>query len=151
VNRPAPAPQGYAPSARTPAQARAWHREGNWRRDAWGPHDNWQQHRSEHWDTDHRGWAQRGGYGGYYIPRNRFQRSFGPDHFFRLHARPTIYDGYPRFYYGGYYFTIVDPWPGYWGDAWYDSDELFVSWDGDGYYLHDRRYPDMALAVTVNL
>ncbi len=83
--------------------------------------------------------------------RSHFDHSFGPGHFFRLHAPPTIYEGYPRFYYGGYNFTIVDPWPAYWGDAWYDADELFISWDGDGYYLHDRRYPDMALAVTVNL
>jgi hypothetical protein len=146
-----PAPQRYAPPPRPAAEARSWNKQGGWRQGAWQQHTTWQEHRTDHWQDDHRGWAQRGGYGGYYIPAPRFDRSFGPRHYFRLRARPVIYDGYPRFYYGGYNFLIVDPWPANWNDSWYESDDLFISYDGDGYYLHNRRYPEEALAVTVSL
>ena len=145
-----PPPQRYAPPARPEAEARAWHSQGGWRQGAWPQHNNWQEHRSADWRADHRGWGQRGGYGGYYIPANRFERRFGPRHFFHLRARPMIYEGYPQFQYGGYTFLMVDPWPAYWGDDWYQNDDLYIAYDGDGYYLHNQRYPDVALAVTVN-
>ena len=62
-----------------------------------------------------------------------------------------IYEGYPQFRYGGYNFLIVDPWPAQWSDGWYQSDDLYIAYDGDGYYLHNRRYPDEGLAVVVSL
>jgi hypothetical protein len=101
--------------------------------------------------VDHRSWTQRGGYGGYVIPRDRFLASFGSQHYFRLRTRPVIYEGYPRFYYGGFSFLLVDPWPEYWSDDWYYSDDVYIDYDGDGYYLHDRRYPDVRLAVLINI
>jgi len=130
---------------------RTWHTQGRWRQDAWPQHQTWRDHRSQDWAADHRRWEQRGGYGGYYIPADRFDRRFGPRHYFRLHVRPVIYDGYPQFRYGGYNFLIVDPWPAYWDDGWYESDDLYISYDGDGYYLHNRRYPEVALAVVATL
>ena len=150
VNRPAPQ-QRYAPPPRPEAEARAWHSQGGWRQGAWAQHNNWQEHRSADWNNDHRGWQQRGGYGGYYIPANRFERRFGSRHFFHLHARPVIYEGYPQFQYGGYTFLMVDPWPAYWGDDWYQNDDLYIAYEGDGYYLHNRRYPDVAVAVAVSM
>jgi hypothetical protein len=61
--------------------------------------------------------------------------------------------GYPRFDYNGFAFLIVDPWPEYWSDNWYDSDDVYVDYDYDdsGYYLYNRRYPGVRLAVTVVL
>jgi hypothetical protein len=44
----------------------------------------------------------------------------------------------------------VDPWPEYWPDDWYVSDDLYVDYD-NGYYLYDRRDPRIALAITVML
>ena len=67
-----------------------------------------------------------------------------------MQYRPTMYLGYPRFSYGGYSFLLVDPWPSYWTDNWYDSDDLYIDYD-NGYYLFDRRYPDVRLAITVAL
>jgi hypothetical protein len=61
-----------------------------------------------------------------------------------------MYMGYPRFEYGGYSFLLVDPWPEYWSDNWFDSDDLYIDYN-DGYYLYDRRYPQVALAVTIML
>ena len=115
---------------------------------AWQGHSTWQQDRAQHWDSDHRSWAQRGGYGGYYIPQNRFAVYFGSDHWFRLRSVPTIYNGYPRFAYGGYSFLLVDPWPEYWASDWYATDDVYIDYD-DGYYLYNRRYPYVRLAVTV--
>ena len=52
-----------------------------------------------------------------------------------------IYMGYPRFDYGGY-FMMVNPWPEYWNDDWYTSDNVYIDYNGDGYYLYDRGIPE---------
>jgi hypothetical protein len=62
-----------------------------------------------------------------------------------------MYLGYPRFEYGGYSFLMVDPWPEYWSDNWYASDDVYVDYDNDGYYLFDRNDPQVRLAVTIAL
>ncbi len=95
-----------------------------------------------------RSWGQRGGYGGYYIPQDRFSLSFGIGHFFRLGMLPGMYMGYPRFQYGGYSFLMVDPWPDFWGDSWYNADDMYIGYD-DGYYLYNRRYPSSGVAITI--
>jgi hypothetical protein len=139
----------YPPQQRSPQEAHAWARQAGWRQNGgWQEHHSWQEHRAHHWDDDHRTWGQRGGYGGAYIPEDRFYRHFGRDHFFRIRSRPTIYMGYPRFRYGGVGFIFVDPWPEYWTDTWYEDDEVYVDYD-DGYYLYNRRYPGVAIAITV--
>ena len=43
--------------------------------------------------------------------------------------------GYPRFQYGGYWFSLVDLWPEYWSNNWYDNDDVYIDYAGDGYYL----------------
>ena len=58
-----------------------------------------------------------------------------------------MYMGYPRFEYGGYSFLLVDPWPEYWSDNWYASDDVYIDYD-DGYYLYNRKYPYVRLAIT---
>jgi hypothetical protein len=59
-----------------------------------------------------------------------------------------MYMGYPRFQYGGYSFLLVDPWPDNWDSNWYDSDDLYIDYD-DGYYLYNRSYPYVRLAIMV--
>jgi hypothetical protein len=62
-----------------------------------------------------RTWQQRGGYNGYRIPADRFRGSFGPDRRFRFGGLPfMVASGYPRFQNGGYWLTILDPWPANW-------------------------------------
>ena len=112
----------------------------------------WQQHRSQHWDSDHRNWRQRGGYNGYRIRDDLFRGYFGPDHGFRIVGLPfMVYRGYPRFQYGGYWITAVDPWPEYWGNDWYDNDDVYVAYVDDGYYLYNRRYPTVAIAIRISM
>ena len=136
---------------RTRQQAVAWQQQRGWQQHGgWQGHSTWQQDRAQHWDSDHRTWAQRGGYGGYYIPDAQFNLDFGIGHGFRMHGLPAIYMGYPRFSYGGFSFLLVDPYPESWAENWYDTDDLYIAYD-NGYYLYDRRYPNMGLAITVSL
>ena len=60
-----------------------------------------------------------------------------------------VVSGYPRFQYGGYWFSLVDPWPEYWPDDWYDNDDVSIEYLGDGDYLYNRRYPGDRIAVNV--
>ncbi|HET6206693.1 MAG TPA: hypothetical protein VFD98_07785 [Terracidiphilus sp.] len=117
---------------------------------AWQGNSTWQQDRAHSWASDHRTWEQRGGYGGYYIPQSRFTLYFGSQHYFRMNSRPTIYMGYPRFSYGGFQFLLLDPWPEYWGEDWYNTDDVYIDYD-DGYYLYNRRSPYVRLAISVVL
>jgi hypothetical protein len=110
----------------------------------------WEQHRASNWQSDHRTWRQRGGYDGYLIPDQRFRGYFGRDHDFRIGVLPfRVVGGYPRFQYGGYWFSSVDPWPEYWGDDWYDTDDVYVDYVDNGYYLFNRRYPGPGIAISV--
>ena len=139
-----------APQQRSRQQAQAWQQQKGWQQGGGSQgHGSWQQSRSQNWSSDHRDWSQRGGYGGYYIPQNSFVIYFGASHYFRLHSQPEMYMGYPRFAYGGYSFMILDPWPGDWDQNWYDADDLYIDYDYDGYYLYNRMYPQMRLAVTI--
>jgi hypothetical protein len=136
---------------RSREQAEAWQKQRGWlNKGGWHGHDSWQKNRAQHWAVEHRTWAQRGGYGGYYIPRERFGMYFGPAHFFRIRTRPVIFMGYPRFEYAGFSFLMVDPWPEYWAENWYDSDDVYIDFE-DGYYLCNRRRPGVRLAITVAL
>jgi hypothetical protein len=132
-----------SPQSHNWQQQRGWQKQGAWRGNA-----SWQGGRATHWQTEHRTWTQRGGYGGYRISQGNFGIYFGEDHGFRIGAQPVIYNGYPRFAYGGYSFLIVDPWPETWDETWYESDDVYIGYD-DGYYLYNRAYPGDAVAVMV--
>jgi len=109
------------------------------------------QARAHSWATDHRSWRERGGYNGYRIPDDRFRAYFGRDHFFRIYGLPLVFvGGYPRFQYDGYWVTFVDPWPDTWPDDWYQTDDVYLDYTDDGYYLYDRSRPGVGIAVTVS-
>jgi hypothetical protein len=140
--------QGHA----TRPQAVAWQKQQGWLKQGggWQAHSTWQQNGDRNWAADHRTWAQRGGYGGYYIPQATYNVSFGSQHFFRMQGQPAIYMGYPRFSYGGFWFMLVDPWPGSWAENWYATDDVYIDY-ANGYYLCNRSYPGVRLAITVQL
>jgi hypothetical protein len=142
--------KNYPAQPRTREQARAWERQNSWRpQGAWGEHNDWRGHRARQWQVEHRSWSDRGGYGGYFIPAPQFSLHFGPHRGFRLHSRPTIYHGYPRFRHNGYWFMLVDPWPEFWSETWYRTDDVYIDYS-DGYYLHNRRHPGVALALSIS-
>jgi hypothetical protein len=112
----------------------------------------WQRYRAHNWQSQHRTWQQRGGYRGYRIPDNRYRLFFGPSHFFRIFRfNLYIFGGHPRFWYGGYWISLLDPWPEYWGDDWYQNDDVYIDYSGDGYYMYNRRYPRDRIAVMIEL
>lgn len=113
----------------------------------------WEGHRANDWKSEHRDWNQRGGYNGYRIPEDRYRGYFGPSHAFRIYSYPVVVvGGYPRFQYGGFWFSVVDPWPEYWPDDWYNNDDVYIAYYGDGYYLYNRsRYPQDRIAISVSV
>jgi hypothetical protein len=110
----------------------------------------WLDHRAHNWQAEHRSWDQRGGYKGYRISNARYRSSFGPSHSFRMFSFPLmVVGGFPRFQYGGLWFSVMDPWPEYWSDNWYGNDDLYVEFYMGGYYLRNRMHPLDRMALTV--
>jgi len=109
------------------------------------------QSRARSWNDEHRSWRQRGGYNGYRVPEDRFRLYFGGSHFFRISRLPLVYvGGYPRFQYDGYWVTFVDPWPEAWSPTWFETDDVYVDYTDDGYYLYNRAHPGIGIAVTIS-
>jgi hypothetical protein len=112
----------------------------------------WQGSRANNWKSDHRTWQQRGGYSGYRVPDASFRADYGASHGFRIYNLPVMFvGGQQRFQYGGFWFGLVDPWPEYWSSSWYDDDDVYVDYYGDGYYLYNRRYPGDRIAISFYL
>ena len=113
----------------------------------------WQERRANHWEYEHRNWQQRGGYNGDRVPDDYFRDHYGNQHAFRIYSLPFVYEGgNPRFQYGGYWFTMLDPCPENWGGRWYETDDVYVAYQGDGYYLFNRNHPGpIGIAVSVSL
>lgn len=145
--------QKRTPQRQPPPDKQRDHERPGYHQDNGRNHYNdWQRRRARDWRSDHRTWEQRGGYRGYRIPEDRFARYFGLGHFFRIHDLPVlIFSGYPSFLYRGYWFRLVDPWPEYWAEDWYETDDVYIAYAGDGYYLFNRRYPSMGIAVSISM
>jgi hypothetical protein len=110
------------------------------------------QSKAGNWSSDHKTWQQRGGYNGYRIPDARFSLYFGREHHFRIANLPILFvGGFPRFQYDGYWITFVDPWPDNWPANWYETDDIYLDYTDDGYYLYDANYPGIGIAVTVSM
>jgi DNA mismatch repair ATPase MutL len=112
----------------------------------------WQGHESHNWQSDHRTWQQRGGYNGYRIPDNRYNGYFGQGHGFVIFNQPyMVVGGFPRFQYSGYWFSLVDPWPATWTANWYQTDNVYVVYADNGYYMYNQRYPGVGIAISVSM
>lgn len=112
----------------------------------------WQQRQAGNWQAEHRTWQQRGGYLGYRIPHTRFHGAFGPSHGFRMFSHPVlVIEGFPRFEFAGFWFSVMDPWPEYWSNEWYSRDDVYIEDSEGGYYLRNRRHPGDRIAITVYL
>jgi hypothetical protein len=114
--------------------------------------DIWQRQRAHDWQREHHSWHERGGYHGYRIPEDRFRAHFGRGHWFRVHDVPVVVvEGSPRFQFGGFWFGVVDPCPETWSPVWYRTDDVYVDYVNDGYYMYNRQHPGIAIAVNVSL
>lgn len=147
--RPQPQRGGQQADRQRPAQLQGTpERQRQWQAEQ---HSAWQQHRATHWESEHRDWRERGGYHGYRISDSYYRVHYGRAHWFRIYSLPfVVVGGYPRFQYAGYWFVILDPIPEYWGPDWYETDDCFIEYTDDGYYLYDLRYPRYAVAVSIS-
>jgi hypothetical protein len=78
------------------------------------------------------------------IPDARFHSNFGHDHYFRI-GTPVMVSGYSRFQYGGFWFGFVEPWP----SDWYYTDDVYIDYVDDGYYMYNPYYPGTRFAISV--
>jgi hypothetical protein len=62
-----------------------------------------------------------------------------------------VVGGFPRFQYDGYWFSLVDPWPNSWANNWYETDNVYVVYENDGYYMYNQRYPGVGIAISVSM
>lgn len=79
------------------------------------------------------------------IPDSDFRAHFGREHRFAP-GRMQVYEGRPRFFYSGYTFELLDPWPSTWA---YDQDDCYVDFVDGGYWLYNDRYPGERVAVLI--
>ena len=84
--------------------------------------------------------------GGGRISDAHFHSNFGREHRFRI-GNPVLVGGYSRFRYGGYWFGFVEPWP----TGWYYTDDVYIDYVDDGYYMYDPYYPGTRFAISVVL
>jgi len=99
-----------------------------------------QAQESKHADRAPAAAGNRGGR----IPEDKFREHFGRGHTVVIN-RPVIVDNRPRFQYAGYWFEIVDAWP----TDWAYSDECYIDYVDDTYYLFDPLHPGIRIAIVV--
>jgi flagellar motor protein MotB len=85
-----------------------------------------------------------GGNRGGRIPEDHFRAHFGREHTFVINRLVTV-ENRPRFQYSGYWFEIVDPWP----VGWAYTDDCYIDYIDDTYYLFDPLHPGVRLVIVV--
>lgn len=81
-----------------------------------------------------------------HIPDDKFRSHFGRSHTVVIN-RPVIVEGQPRFQSAGYWFVIDDPWP----DGWAYTDDCYIDYIDDEYFLFDLLHPGVRVALVVVL
>ena len=76
------------------------------------------------------------------ISNAHYASRFGREHSFHVNRRD--YD-HRRFRYGGYAFGFIDPWPMGWGY----SDDVYVVYTDDGYYMYNRVHPGLRISIDM--
>src|SRR6202167_3854797 len=76
------------------------------------------------------------------ISDEHYRASFGSGHNF--HVNRGDYDHH-RFICGGYSFGFIDAWP----DSWYYTDNVYVVYEGGGYYMYDAIHPGIRISGNI--
>jgi hypothetical protein len=85
---------------------------------------------------------------GRHIPDSQFKASFGRQHAFaaqRVITTTTIVPNQTRFVVSGYTFVFLDPWPA----DWLFTDNCFIDFVDDEYFLFDVSHPGVRVALLV--
>jgi hypothetical protein len=100
-----------------------------------------------HGQADYRGHARPAGKRAH-IPDPQFRAHFGQQHRFtvkRVITQTTIVPGQTQFVYSGYTFVILDPWP----SEWLFTDDCYIDYVDDDYFLFDVFHPGLRIALFV--
>ena len=101
----------------------------------------------EHGQTAQKGQARASGKGGH-IPDAKFKANFGRQHRFavnRVVTTTTIVPQQTQFIYSGVTFVFVDPWPA----GWAFTDDCYIDYVDDQYFLIDELHPGVQVALLV--
>lgn len=82
------------------------------------------------------------------IPDQKFKASFGRQHHFavnRVINQTTIVANQTQFVYSGYTFVFLDPWPADWAF----TDDVYIDFVDDDYFLFDAMHPGIRVALFV--
>jgi len=102
----------------------------------------------ERGQTSETGHARPGGKSAH-IPDPKFKANFGRQHTFKVNQvirQTTIVPGKTQFVYSGYTFIILDPWPA----EWLFTDDCYVDFVDDDYFLFDPFHPGIQVALFVD-
>jgi type IV secretory pathway VirB10-like protein len=83
-----------------------------------------------------------------HIPDPQFKAHFGKPHKFavrRVVTTTTIVPNQTRFVYSGYTFIFIDPWP----TEWLFTDDCYIDYVDDEYFLFDVFHPGIRVALFV--
>lgn len=83
-----------------------------------------------------------------HIPDPQFKANFGKQHRFavnRVVTTTTIVPNQTQFVYAGYTFIFLDPWPA----DWLFTDECYIDYVDDEYFLFDVFHPGIRVALFV--
>lgn len=83
-----------------------------------------------------------------HIPDSKFKAHFGRPHSFRANQviqQTTVVAGQTQFVYSGYTFIFLDPWPAEW--LW--TDDCYIDYVDDDYFLFDAFHPGIRIALFV--
>lgn len=124
----------------SPVLAQEGHHEGNHGENHGGQRSG---HEGRRGGERGRGRGERGSRArGRRLEGREFHQHFGREHRFR----PEWRGGYDAFFFGGYEFGFIDPWP----YGWEYTDEVYVD-DIDGsYFLLNPRFPGVRVGVIIN-
>jgi outer membrane biosynthesis protein TonB len=83
-----------------------------------------------------------------HIPDAQFKAHFGKQHAFamnRVVSTTTIVPNQTQFFYEGYTFVFLDPWP----SDWLFTDDCYIGYVDDQYFLFDSFHPGVRVALFV--
>ena len=83
-----------------------------------------------------------------HIPEAQFKTSFGSQHTFtvkRIITQTTVVPNQTQFVFSGYTFVFLDPWP----TAWLFTDDCYIDYVDDEYFLFDVFHPGVRVALFV--
>jgi cytoskeletal protein RodZ len=83
-----------------------------------------------------------------HIPDSKFKAGFGRQHSIKVNQvikQTTIVPGQTQFVYSGYTFIILDAWPA----EWLFTDDCYIDYVDDDYFLFDPFHPGIRVALFV--